>query len=1169
MAFKNLHILMTGDSTHLRYALADAVTNMKVFDGQLETTNATMYKLIKGTAAAGLALGVLGTVGFVVAVNNAKKFETAMRNVNSISKLTEQRYAALSEEVLNLSTQLPQSAVVLAEGLYEISSSGFAGEEGLDVLEAAATSAAAGLSTTDKAAVALTAVLNAYGKEASESADISDILFATVDQGVVSFEEMAGVTGNLVGIGANAGVAFEEMAAGLAALTRQGIRAGPAGTAMARMVKEFIAPVDNLQTLIESWGYATGTQALQAEGLYNVMMRLQEATGGQAQELLKLFPNIMSSRAAMGLLANEGRTYAEVSEKIASASGRAGAAQGALAEQSKGLEFQWDMLISSLTAGAIRFGQRGLGPLNELVRWINEMTGPAFSALDKFIEAVTPWFRNLSEVVGNLGTMFRHAWNALGPLVTGFAALAAVGIFETILGITQAMATMTRFFAENEAAAMALTTVLAASLGPKILATTVNLAKLIATASVAKIKSFAESIALGAMEMKSLGAAGFLANVGIGVALVAIGLAIRETRQLKSEIEQLNREKIEPIGQSFGDSAYGEYRRTMAQAQAARAELRLLREDHQRQASTFGEALGITFSEVLPFYENAGQRAKIAREDMEAYTDALERRLGAMRGNAESARYAISAALDIPIDDISLETVFRLAEVAGIDLATALQSEANPALVEAAEAARDGAGAFEEGADALDDLYDAQTKATQALVDYAETQKALLDPVFAVQKAQEDLQQSYRDYEEALADVESAELDVVQAREKLAEARADGTATDVQQAEQDLEKKLRDVEEAHRDVEEALRGQGEAAMDLEQEYSDLMVAFASGEVDRMSVIATFERWAEQGWITAEALAVLKSDLDSVIEGGDEWANKTLSATLTADGSQAEHVFDNMLGKAEEYVAYDGWMVRLDLDARASEAEEFENLLKRMGEWDNYVAESRVYVDATEAYETIDQINSELDDWEQANGVATAEVYALDAYSEMRHINKLLEIYDSKRAIAEARLKDEASAELYRLDSWLRRLDGSVATTTVRTVHQVEPGGGGYTYQEDGGILRYANGTEDHRAQIAPAGAWRVWAEPETGGEAYIPLALAKRSRSMAILQEVARMFGHDVVPNRLGSMYLGGSHRPQSDQNQGGGGTMVDRRSYTVQLPESTSNDDALMELRKLAVRMP
>jgi TP901 family phage tail tape measure protein len=56
---------------------------------------------------------------------------------------------------------------------------------------------------------------------------------------------------------------------------------------------------------------------------------------------------------------------------------------------------------------------------------------------------------------------------------------------------------------------------------------------------------------------------------------------------------------------------------------------------------------------------------------------------------------------------------------------------------------------------------------------------------------------------------------------------------------------------------------------------------------------------------------------------------------------------------------------------------------------------------------------------------------------------------------------------------------------------------------------YANGgmRENHVAQIAPAGAWRVWAEPETGGEAYIPLAPSKRERSIDIWEEVGARLG--------------------------------------------------------------
>lgn len=74
---------------------------------------------------------------------------------------------------------------------------------------------------------------------------------------------------------------------------------------------------------------------------------------------------------------------------------------------------------------------------------------------------------------------------------------------------------------------------------------------------------------------------------------------------------------------------------------------------------------------------------------------------------------------------------------------------------------------------------------------------------------------------------------------------------------------------------------------------------------------------------------------------------------------------------------------------------------------------------------------------------------------------------------------------------------------------------------DGAVLEfYRSGglRENHVAQIAPAGTWRVWAEDETGGEAYIPLAESKRPRSEAILSEVATRFGYALARRADGSV---------------------------------------------------
>nr|WSZ21136.1 hypothetical protein OH837_49300 [Streptomyces canus] len=75
-------------------------------------------------------------------------------------------------------------------------------------------------------------------------------------------------------------------------------------------------------------------------------------------------------------------------------------------------------------------------------------------------------------------------------------------------------------------------------------------------------------------------------------------------------------------------------------------------------------------------------------------------------------------------------------------------------------------------------------------------------------------------------------------------------------------------------------------------------------------------------------------------------------------------------------------------------------------------------------------------------------------------------------------------------------------------------GGVIDYYAEGGIPRSQLGPfkrrpENHVAQIAPAGSWRVWGEPETQGEGYVPFALSKRPRSRAITMEIVRRLGGD------------------------------------------------------------
>lgn len=137
------------------------------------------------------------------------------------------------------------------------------------------------------------------------------------------------------------------------------------------------------------------------------------------------------------------------------------------------------------------------------------------------------------------------------------------------------------------------------------------------------------------------------------------------------------------------------------------------------------------------------------------------------------------------------------------------------------------------------------------------------------------------------------------------------------------------------------------------------------------------------------------------------------------------------------------------------------------------------------------------------------------------------------------LQDAASGALRAIRGLLAGLDGDSATTYVRTVYTTT-GGGGYTGKQLPGIpsawgnVFFAGGdvVNGHQPMLARGGPMRMWNEPETGGEAYIPLRNdGRRGRAKSIAETVVEMFGGDV------EWYArGGGRRPFDNEGRPGRG---------------------------------
>lgn len=386
MAWRNIGVRLEANVRGYQAQLAAASASTKKFAGTVQESAAKGNQAVKGAAKAFAVLGVAVLAAATLSVRAAAQYERALHNVGTISQGVADDIRGTGDQLLKLSRQLPQSAVTLAEGLYDIASSGFQGAEGMRVLGASAAAASAGLTTTEVAARGITAALNAYGIEAADVGDVSDILFQTVNLGVVTFEELASSLGDFVGTAASANVPLDEASAALATMTLSGISAAEASTSLNRLLQAMIDPTDEARAAFEELGINLSDLQNPAIGLRGVMTQVKnsvaEATaagGSQVEMLLRLYPEIRAARGALALLANEGQNYAAVAAGIIDQDKRAGSTQRALAEQSKALTYQLQLLRNMGTEVGIRVGTVLIPPVKSAVAFFRDLTGGVLS----------------------------------------------------------------------------------------------------------------------------------------------------------------------------------------------------------------------------------------------------------------------------------------------------------------------------------------------------------------------------------------------------------------------------------------------------------------------------------------------------------------------------------------------------------------------------------------------------------------------------------------------------------------------------------------------------------------------------------------------------------------------------------------------------------------------
>jgi TP901 family phage tail tape measure protein len=422
---------------------------------------------IVGAKASAIGIGTVAAALTGAAVA-AASFDASMRNVNSIASLSEKQFKALEARVLNLSTAVGKSPKELADGLYSIVSSGFKANDAMKILTAGARAARAGLTDTASATGALTSVLNAYGLKAGDARKVSDVLFQTVNVGVLNFQQLAGALGKVLSPAASIGVSLKDLTGAMAALTLRGNSADEAATQLGQTMLAFQKPGPALTKILKGLGYESGTAAIKAVGFKGSLDEVVKAATKAGVPLAQLFSNVRALRGVQGLegTAHAAAVFTSSVKAMDDATKGAGETAKVYAEQQKSTAAQFDNLKAAVDVAAVTIGASLLPMINQgitaltgwfaeaqksgdITRWANEIAtgvsevvtflhslGPAaataFHVISSTIQAAIPFVQTLYKIFQTLEPAISDVAHAASGLVGALGPapiLAAVAAF--------------------------------------------------------------------------------------------------------------------------------------------------------------------------------------------------------------------------------------------------------------------------------------------------------------------------------------------------------------------------------------------------------------------------------------------------------------------------------------------------------------------------------------------------------------------------------------------------------------------------------------------------------------------------------------------------------------------------------------------------------------------
>lgn len=360
--------------------------------------------------AANTALGNLRDVIGGLA-DDYKDFDRGMRAVNTMAGLNADGMKELTGKVEDLAGVIPLARKELADGLYQVISSGVPKDNWISFLEASGRSAVGGIADLSRIVEVTTTVIKNYGLEWDEAKSLQDKIQKTAENGVTTFEQLAAALPKVTGNAATLGVTIDELMATFATLTGVSGNTAEVSTQLSAVFTALVKPSVQAAKMAAKMGVQFDAAAIKASGgmqnfLNNLTATVKEyaATHGMLEQEIygRLFGSAEALRALIPITGELRDTFSANVDAMANSTGSIDRAFEEMAGSSDAVSQKLKNMASSMLSGAGAVAS-ALQPFLELVAvsglaitsfgTLSKSTGALFSSVKALIPAKTKLLR--------------------------------------------------------------------------------------------------------------------------------------------------------------------------------------------------------------------------------------------------------------------------------------------------------------------------------------------------------------------------------------------------------------------------------------------------------------------------------------------------------------------------------------------------------------------------------------------------------------------------------------------------------------------------------------------------------------------------------------------------------------------------------------------------------